>query len=246
MKTFLLAIVAFLTTAWASAEESRLLSFEADWCGPCRQMKPVVEKLMLEGELVTRIDADRQRDLMAEWGVGLLPTYVVVNGGKEVSRIVGLATREKLLELLAVGKSREVSIDPDLTSEALLRRRKAKAAERTEQAGTEPTTPTVADGAVVEAILGCRPRPCPTPTPGPPGPPGPPGKDGVGPPGPPGPAGNGVDLSKLPGITFIVKNARGEVVSGPETAKLGDTVILIFDTNQTIKATINGGLKAGK
>lgn len=75
----------------------RVLCFEAEWCIPCRKTKPSFEALKKAGWKVTNdvsghfqlIDADKQQDLMKQYNVGSLPTFVLVVDGKEVHRVVG-------------------------------------------------------------------------------------------------------------------------------------------------------------
>jgi thiol-disulfide isomerase/thioredoxin len=73
-----------------------LLAFHAEWCGPCRQMQPVIDALGREGYSIRRVDIDRERELAARFGVNAVPCFIVVERGKEVDRIVGLADSERL------------------------------------------------------------------------------------------------------------------------------------------------------
>ncbi len=73
-----------------------LVDFSAEWCPPCRQMKPVFQKLQTEFEgkvdLVT-VDVDDNRDLAERYNVTSIPTLVYISpSGKELYRTVGLQT----------------------------------------------------------------------------------------------------------------------------------------------------------
>lgn len=66
-----------------------LYDFYADWCGPCKQMQPVIEQLSREGVPVQKVDTDRDRDLQTRYGVNVIPTLVLAINGQEVWRSLG-------------------------------------------------------------------------------------------------------------------------------------------------------------
>ena len=88
-----------------SAGDVVLLNFSASWCGPCRQMAPLVGEITAAGWIVRHVDADRERDLVRRFAVTGVPCYVLLVKGQEVGRINGATTRGELEQLLA--KSRE-------------------------------------------------------------------------------------------------------------------------------------------
>ena len=82
-----------------------LLDFSAVWCGPCRALAPIVEKLADEyqGKVkVGKLDTDDSPGVTSKFGVRSIPTVVVFKGGKESGRHVGVANKEQLLKLLGV------------------------------------------------------------------------------------------------------------------------------------------------
>lgn len=69
-----------------------LADFWAPWCGPCRTVAPVVEKLATElaGKLkVAKVNTDEQPDLGARFGVRGIPTLVLFERGRERDRLTG-------------------------------------------------------------------------------------------------------------------------------------------------------------
>ena len=78
-----------------------LLDFTASWCGPCRQMAPLVGEIAAAGWVVRHVDVDREADLVRRFGVTGVPCYVLLVKGHEVGRINGATTREDLEALLA-------------------------------------------------------------------------------------------------------------------------------------------------
>ena len=73
-----------------------LLDFYADWCGPCQGMQPAVDQLAREGYDVRRVNVDQTPDLATRFGVQSVPTFVVVERGAEVDRVVGATSIERL------------------------------------------------------------------------------------------------------------------------------------------------------
>ncbi len=90
-----------------SAEISKgptLVDFFAEWCGPCRQMSPVIDKLAqeMQGKLtVAKIDIDSNQQTPSALQVTSIPTLILFVEGKEVKRIIGLKDLESLKKLLA-------------------------------------------------------------------------------------------------------------------------------------------------
>jgi thioredoxin 1 len=73
-----------------------LIDFTAAWCGPCRQMKPVLSAL--SGEYAgrvefTAVDVDHDPITAQQFDVRSMPTYVILRDGREVGRIVGSRPR---------------------------------------------------------------------------------------------------------------------------------------------------------
>ena len=71
---------------------STLLVFHADWCGACRQMESAVDDLRRHGYIVECINIDQNREFAAKFGVSAIPCFIVVEGGKEIDRVVGQTT----------------------------------------------------------------------------------------------------------------------------------------------------------
>lgn len=76
----------------------KILKFEADWCGPCQQMKPAFSAVSKSegGVSFQTVDIDREPTLAERYEVKAVPTVVAVKDGKIVGRLVGLQSEAKL------------------------------------------------------------------------------------------------------------------------------------------------------
>ena len=83
-----------------SSENTTLIDFYADWCGPCRMLGPVIEEIANEKKdlNVATLNVDTLKDLANQFGVRSIPTMIVFKNGKEIKRLVGFLPKEQILE----------------------------------------------------------------------------------------------------------------------------------------------------
>ena len=82
-----------------------LVDFTATWCGPCKQLAPIVDKLAdeLEGRVkVGKLDVDAARAIAEKFRIRSVPTLLVFRGGEKTAEHAGLTTRDNLVKLLAL------------------------------------------------------------------------------------------------------------------------------------------------
>jgi thioredoxin 1 len=80
-----------------------LIDFSATWCGPCRALAPIVDKLADENVgtyKVCKVDIDEAPGITTKFGVRSVPTVMVFKNGQRTGQHVGATNKETLLKLL--------------------------------------------------------------------------------------------------------------------------------------------------
>lgn len=79
-------------------EGTHLVDFYADWCGPCKMLGSVLEKM--EDVSIIKVNVDEHAELARQFGVMSIPTIVIFKNGVEVKKQVGFITEEEIRNLL--------------------------------------------------------------------------------------------------------------------------------------------------
>jgi thioredoxin 1 len=80
-----------------------VIDFWAEWCGPCRMIAPIIDKLAAEYKgkvLVGKMNVDHNQEVPMKYGIRSIPTVIVIKNGKEVAKQVGVTTHAKLAEII--------------------------------------------------------------------------------------------------------------------------------------------------
>lgn len=85
-----------------------LVDFWAPWCGPCRQLAPVIDQLSKEyesGAKVGKVNTDESPNLARKYGIQSIPTVMVFKDGQVVSQLMGVQPKAKLQEAIDSAKA---------------------------------------------------------------------------------------------------------------------------------------------
>ena len=78
-----------------------LIDFWASWCGPCRMMSPVIDKIAEEmGDKlkVCKVNVDENHELAEKYEIMTIPAFIVIKNGAEAGRTIGVQPKEDILK----------------------------------------------------------------------------------------------------------------------------------------------------
>ena len=80
-----------------------VVDFWAEWCGPCKQIAPVVEEIAGEHSdklKVCKMDVDANRETAVQFGIRSIPTLLIFKNGEVAGSQIGAVSKQQLLEFI--------------------------------------------------------------------------------------------------------------------------------------------------
>ena len=87
-----------------SSSKPVLIDFNANWCGPCRMLGPILEEISneIDNVKIVSVNIDNEEDLARQYGVMSIPCLVLIENGHEKRRNVGLMPKDDVKRFIGV------------------------------------------------------------------------------------------------------------------------------------------------
>ena len=86
-----------------NAEQTVLIDFYADWCGPCKVMSPIIDQIAEEnGQTIKvgKVNVDDNQELAMKYNIMSIPTIMIFKNGNVVKTFLGVTDKEEINKYL--------------------------------------------------------------------------------------------------------------------------------------------------
>ena len=82
------------------SETKVLVDFNANWCGPCRMLRPILESIENDKVKIVSINVDNEAELAYKYQVSSIPCLVLFEKGNEIKRSIGLIPKDEIEKMI--------------------------------------------------------------------------------------------------------------------------------------------------
>ena len=86
-----------------NSDKTTIVDFYADWCGPCKMMSPVIDKIAEENAekiKVGKVNVDENQGLAMKYNIMSIPTILIFKDGNVVKSFIGVIAKEEIEEII--------------------------------------------------------------------------------------------------------------------------------------------------
>ena len=86
-----------------NSEKTTIVDFYADWCGPCKMMSPVIDKIAEDNAEIVKVgkvNVDNNQELAMKYNVMSIPTIIIFKNGNIVKTFVGVTAKQEIEEAI--------------------------------------------------------------------------------------------------------------------------------------------------
>ncbi|MDD2488298.1 MAG: thioredoxin [Bacteroidales bacterium] len=80
-----------------------VLDFWAQWCGPCRQVAPIIDELAIEYDsrvVIGKVNVDESTEITSQYSIRNIPTVLFIKNGELVDKLVGAQSKSKFVDII--------------------------------------------------------------------------------------------------------------------------------------------------